>query len=126
MWPGELADPAGFTLAYGSPGLWIAEYLATGPVSAEDLQSMVAAGQYVAAGHPDAPGLSQVIPEGVAHQDLTVRGGPAAGLEFVAGADQPASVLVTVIGDVVVRAWLLGEEGVTPLVAAVESLVPLQ
>jgi hypothetical protein len=115
-WPSELADPAGFTLAYGSPGgAWIAEYRATGPVSAEDLQSMVAAGQ------PIAPGLSQVIPEGVAHQNLTVHGGPAVGLEFV-----DASVLVTVIGDVVVRAWLQGEEGLTPLVAAVESLVPLQ
>ncbi|HZL05582.1 MAG TPA: hypothetical protein VFE45_09220, partial [Coriobacteriia bacterium] len=121
MWPGELADPAGFTLAYGSPGLWIAEYRATGPVSAEDLQSMVAAGQYVAASQPDEPGLSQVIPEGVAHQDLTVRGGPAAGLEFVAGADQPASVLVTVIGDVVVRVWGWTDD-VTPLVAAAESL----
>jgi len=119
-WPGKLADPVGFTLAYGSPGgPWIAEYRATGPVSAEDLQSMVAAGQ------PIAPGLSH-IPEGVAHQNLTVHGGPAVGLEFVADPYQPTSVLVTVIGDVVVRAWLFGEEGVTPLVAAVESLVPLQ
>jgi len=125
QWPvAELADPAGFTLEYES-GPWIAEYRATEPVSAADLQSMVAAGQYLAAGQPVEPGLSQVIPEGVAHQDLTVRGGPAIGLEFVAELDQPASVLVTVIGDVVVRAWSFVDD-VTPLVAAAESLVPLQ
>lgn len=58
-WPvGELADPAGFTVEYESPGQWIAEYRATEPVSAEYLQSMVAAGQYVAASQPVEPGYS--------------------------------------------------------------------
>lgn len=54
-----------------------------------------------------------------------MQGSPAVGLEFVAGTDQPASVLVTVIGDVVVRVWGWTDD-VTPLVAAAESLVPLQ
>jgi len=133
LWPvGELANPAGFTLTYehlrwGSGlsiaaecyGLSTAEYRATEPVSAKDLRSLVAAGQ------PIAPGLSQVIPEGATHQDLTVQGGPAVGLEYVDDAGQRHSVLVTVIGDVVVRVWGCGRDP-APLVAAAQSLVPLQ
>src|SRR5665648_178081 len=125
VWPvGELADPAGFTLTYGHLrwgsglsiaaecyGLSIAEYRATELVAAGDLQSLVAAGQ------PIAPGLSQVIPEGAASQGLTVQGGPAVGLEYVDDTGQRASVLVTVIGDVVVRVWGCGRDP-TPLVAA--------
>jgi len=70
------------------------------------------------------PGLSQVIPEGATHQDLTVQGGPAVGLEYLDDTGQRGSVLVTVIGDVVVRVWGCGREP-TPLVAAAQSLVLL-
>lgn len=122
-WPvGELTDPAGFTLAYGQLS-WghgsIAEYRATGPMTRTDLRSLIKPGQ------PIAPGWNQMIPAGAVYQDLTVQGGPAVGLDLTDDTGQPASVLVAVIGDVVVRAWLLGDDGMASLVATTESLVPL-